>query len=148
MKQAFLFGLGAFVGVAMYWEALFIIRNRHFGWITAPLASFFLMLVLGWILYGLGSATFKRNVVPYAAFLLGVVAVLIQSAFSAHFIAHTDMDFHHEALVNSPWSDKITALGNLFLPFAICTFLAPLLGSKVSAHAAGRARASTQRRGR
>jgi hypothetical protein len=128
MKRGFIFGFGAFVCSAVYWEVLYIVRTGHVGFILSRLSTFVLMFVLGWIFYSLGAKLFKRNVTLLVAFALGVIAMLIQEAFTAAFISHTHLVLDHEALVNASWSDQLSALAQLFLPFSVCAFLTPLLG--------------------
>jgi hypothetical protein len=130
MGPGFIFGVGAFISSAVYWEVLFLVRNGHVGSILSRLSSFVVMFVLGWMFYGIGAAAFKRNVSSPAAFALGVVAYLIQAAFTAAFIAHTSLVLTHESLVGASWSEHLRALAQLFVPFAICAFLAPIFGRR------------------
>ncbi|MEP6482849.1 MAG: hypothetical protein ABJB01_00265 [Rudaea sp.] len=131
MKAALTFGLGVFVCAIVISQTEHLIRAHELAPIFPGLPGFFICFIMGWFFYTIGAAVFKRNVSALVAFSLGVVAMLIERASIANFLAHTTLDLDsRDALNNSPSGDLVSACAQLFLPIAVIAFLTPVLGRR------------------
>jgi hypothetical protein len=128
MKHGLMFGLGVFVCTLVFREIRQIVHDGQLQPIWAGFAAFLIYSALGCIGYWTGSALFKRNVSSLMAFIFGIVAMLIETAFSLNFFARTTLDLNQEALRNASFEDLFGALAQLLLPLIICAVLTPVLG--------------------
>jgi hypothetical protein len=132
MNSGFVFGAGAFTCLLASSEALHLAHNTNVGLNLPGLVTFLVFGVMGCLFYAFGVMAFKRSVKPLVAFVLGIVAMLIQEAFIAAFKAHTDLDLSQNGLLNASFAGLLGAVAQLTLPLIVCAFLAPLLGRRAN----------------